>query len=122
MYLLLDSTDIMPYVKYGGYSVGHKKVLGPNSFTTLDGTYHEDVIAKKTIIQVALKPVTTDELTIVVNACEDISSATYFDTKTNAYKTINVIADVSIASVVINADTVLYWGGSDGIIITLEEM
>ena len=37
MTLYLDNNNFTSYVKNRGYTVAYKKVVGPNSFTTLDG-------------------------------------------------------------------------------------
>ena len=121
MNLYLGTTDIAEHIKYGGYSVGYNKILGPNSFTTLDGTYHEDVIAKKVVVVAALVPITSAELSAILVLCDNLTTATYLDTKTNTYVTANVTATVSMASVVINQNNALYWGDSNGLILTLEE-
>ena len=121
MYLNLDTTDIAPYLRDGGYSVFYRDVFGPNSFITLDGKTHEDLVARKAVITAVLTLVTTAELAVIVAACDDVSSVTYFDTKTNDYATVTAKATVSIGTVLITKSTIYYWGGNRGIVITLEE-
>ncbi len=121
MYLTLDAYDIAPYIKANGYSISYKNVVGPNSFTTLDGVYHEDIIAKKAVISAALIPLATSVVSEIAQMCDTMVTATYFDSKTNDYITINAKATMSVATVVINKDSIYYWGGADGIVITIEE-
>jgi len=119
MTLFLDSADFSSYVKKRGYSVTYKKILGPNSFTTLDGTYHEDVIAKKAVVSVPLNPVTAVNLSTLTNAIYKASSATFYDPEVGADVTKSVFATLSTASVVMTKGATQYWG--EELILTLEE-
>jgi len=122
MNLYLDSTDIGSYLKHGGYSVFYKKILGPNSFHTLDGTYHEDIIVRKAVVTANLLPLTSEQLASIMVLCDNISQITYFDTKINAEKTVNATASVSIASVLVTLNSAHYWSDTEGLTLTLEEM
>jgi hypothetical protein len=121
--LLLDSVDYSSYLPKYGYTVAYKKVLGANSCYTLDGTYHEDVLAYKAVITTELKPMTSVQLSAIIEACKNCENATYFDTRTNAIVTKNVIATLSAAAIVLNTSESVIWNQdtSSGIILTIEE-
>lgn len=119
MTLYLDNTDFSTYVKKRGYSVSYKRILGPNSFTTLDGTYHEDVIAKKAIVDVPLNPLTAANLATLTDAVYKATSATFYDSETGVNVTKSVTASLSTASVIMTKGTTQYWG--EELVLTLEE-
>lgn len=122
MTLLIDSVDYSALLPRRGYTVGYKKVLGPNNCTTLDGTYHEDVIARKAVVTVNLLPMTTAQLTALLNACDDCVNATFLDTKTNTTVTRAAIATLSSASIALNRSNAVFWNqNGSGITLTIEE-
>lgn len=123
MTLLIDSVDYSSYIPPRGYTVQYKKILGTNSCYTLDGTYHEDVLAYKAIVQTELLPMTSAQLSAIISACENCDNATYFDTRTNTIVTKKVIATLSQAAIVLNDPQRVIWNQStsSGIILTIEE-
>lgn len=123
MILKIDNNDFSSLVPKRGYQVSYKKVLGSNSCYTLDGTYHEDVLAYKATINIELKPMSPEvlsELTIAVENCEQ---ATYHDTKTDSDVTKKAIVSLSPATLVINSENKIIWSNSEnsGITLTIEE-
>lgn len=123
MTLLINSVDYSSYIPKHGYTVSYKKILGANSCYTLDGTYHEDVLAYKAVITTELMPMTSAQLSAIIAACENCKNATYLDTKTNTIVTKNVTATLSPATIVLNDPQRLIWNQntSSGIILTIEE-
>ena len=119
MTLYLDNTNFSTYVKNRGYTVAYRKVVGPNSFTTLDGKYHEDVIAKKAVVSVPLNPVNSSQLAALTAACYDAKKATFYDTEQGADVTRDVTATLSEVSVLMTKNGTQYWGTE--ILLTLEE-
>ena len=121
--LNVDGVDYKSYMAKHGYTVGYKKILGPNSCTTLDGRTHEDVIAEKAIVNVSLRILNTAEIAVIQNAqSKNYVVVTYFDTKSQADKTVNMKVITSAASLLLE-NSLSYWGsGSTGISLTLEEI
>lgn len=121
--LKLDNVDFSSYIPQRGYTVSYKKVLGSNSVTTLDGKFHEDVLAYKARITTELKPMTSAQLALISNACDAVEKATYYDPKEDALVTKDVIASLSSSSIVMNTSTSTIWNKAlkKGIILTIEE-
>lgn len=122
MTLLIDSVDFSSYLTKRGYTVDYKKVMGANSCYTLDGTYHEDVLARKAVVTAPLLPMTSAKLSAIIKACDSCTNATFLDTKTNTIVTKPVIATLSSASIALNKANALFWNNSgNGISLTIEE-
>lgn len=119
MTLFLDGAEYTDKVKRRGYSVFYKKVLGPNSFTTLDGTFHEDVLAKKSVVSVPLNPMTSEDLAAFTKAVHNVKVARFFDSETGMDITKTVSANLSVATVLMDKNGKKYWG--DELTLTLEE-
>ena len=122
--LLLDGVDYSSYLPRRGYSVSYKDILGANSCYTLDGKYHEDILASKAIINTEILPMTSERLSAIIQACENCKQATYFDTKTNANVVKEVKATISTASLVFNDMGKIFWNNSNqnGVTLTIEEI
>jgi hypothetical protein len=123
MILKIDNKDYSHLVPRRGYKVGYKKVLGPNSCTTIDGTYHEDVLAHKAVINIELLPMTSEQLSELETSVENCELATYHDTKTGADVTKPVIVSLSPATLVVNYENKTVWSDSEtsGVVLTIEE-
>lgn len=121
--LFIDNIDFSSYLPPMGYTVNYKKIVGDNSMTTLDGVYHEDVLAYKAVISTQLKPMTSDKLKSVITACSNCNTATYYDPKTGEVVTKFAIATLSSASVVLNSSSNTIWNNntSSGVLLTIEE-
>lgn len=121
--LLIDSVNYSFLLPRKGYNISHKKVLGSNSCYTLDGKYHEDVLAYKAVIKVDLLPMTSTQLSELVNAVQNCKNATYFDTMTNSVVTREVNATLESASLVFNTSKKAFWSDTNqkGITLTIEE-
>ena len=119
MTLFLDNVDYTTYVKNRGYAVAYRKVVGPNSFTTLDGTTHEDIIAKKAVVSVPLNQMNSTQLAALTAACYNAKRATFFDTESGGNVTKDVSASLSEVSVLMTKNGTKYWGTE--ILLTLEE-
>lgn len=122
MTLLIDGVDFSSYLTKKGYTVEYKKIMGANSCYTLDGTYHEDVLARKALVVAPLLPMKSDQLSTILNACDNCNNATFLDAKTNTNVTKNVIATLSSVSVALNKTNALFWNSSgNSITLTIEE-
>lgn len=119
MTLYLDSVDFSSYVKNRGYTVSYRKITGPNSYTTLDGTYYEDLIAKKAVVKIPLNPMTSAQLSTLTTACYNATKAKYYDTESGQDVTKDVIATLSEVAVLMTKNGTRYWGTE--IMLTLEE-
>ena len=123
MTLRLDGANFSHLVPKRGYKVSYKKILGANSCYTLDGTYHEDVLAYKAVIEIELMPMKPEQLSALIAAVENCNQATYYDTKVGEDVTKNAIVALSPASLVMNSPGKVYWsnGLQNGIVLTIEE-
>lgn len=119
MILYLDNTDFTAYVKNRGYTVEYRKVIGPNSFTTLDGRDHEDIIKLKAVVSVPLNQMNSAKLATITAACHNAKGATFYDTESGTYVTRDVKAMLSEVSVLMTKNGTQYWGKE--ILLTLEE-
>ena len=123
MQLTVNGIDFSELMTKYGYAVGYNEIEGSNTVTTLDGTTHYDILARKAVVTVLLRPLKSASLSSIVTLCaNDQVSVSYFDTKTNAIRTTTMKPALSSANVaLINTDT--YWGGGQsGIVLTLEEL
>ena len=123
MILNIDGKDYSHLVPRRGYQVSYRKILGANSAYTLDGTYHEDVLAFKAIINIELMPMASTQLSELVESVQSCERATYFDTRTNENVTNNVIATLNPARLVLNRTNKMIWNDSadSGIVLVLEQ-
>ncbi len=121
--LSIDSIDYSWLLPKKGYTVTYKKVLGPNSCYTLDGKYHEDILAYKAVVRVDLLPMTANQLATFSTAIRNCKNATFFDTMTNSTVTRAVNATLNSASLVFNTSNKAFWGASNskGVTLTIEE-
>lgn len=112
----LNGTDY--YTLLSGYKVEYKKVLGPNSYVSLDGTIYEDVIARKMVLDVEFRPMTSTELKSLVTVCQnDTLTVIFTDPKTDTQNILTMIPTLSHQSVLFtNADT--WW---DKVTLNLEQ-
>lgn len=123
MILKIDNKDFSNLVPRRGYQVAYKKVLGSNSCYTLDGTYHEDILAYKAVVDIELMPMSPDRLSELIIAVENCEDVTYHDTKTDSDVTKKVTVSLSPAKLVINTEHKVIWSNteSSGISLTIEE-
>ena len=123
MTLFIDNVDFSSYLPPRGYTVSYNKIVGDNSMTTLDGVYHEDVLAYKAVISTQLMPMTSEKLTDIMIACANCSTATYYDPKLGEVVTKFAIATLSPASVVMNNPAGTIWNNNttSGVMLTIEE-
>jgi hypothetical protein len=122
MILKIDGKDYSHLVPRRGYQVAYKKVLGGNSCYTLDGTYHEDVLAYKAIVTIELMPMSPETLAELVVSVENCVNATYHDVKTKTDVTRKALVSLSPAKLVLNSDRQI-WSDSEsgGMTLTIEE-
>lgn len=123
MILKIDNKDYSHLVPRRGYQVAYKKVLGGGSCYTLDGTYHEDILAYKANISIELMPMSPAELSELVLSVENCDEATYHDTKTDTDVTRKVTISLSPATLVMNTIGKVYWSNSPskGMTLSIEE-
>ncbi len=121
--LKIDGIDFSSYLPKHGYSVVYEPVLGANSCYTLDGKYHEDILTYKAIITTQLLPMTAEQLSGLIIACQNCKVVEFFDTKTNGFLTKEAKATLSTATLVFNDYNKQFWNESldNGIVLTIEE-
>jgi hypothetical protein len=124
MNLKIDGIGYSSYLPKRGYSVTYKPILGANSCYTLDGKYHEDILAYKAIITTELLPMKAEQLSDIINACQNCKEVEYFDTKTNGYVIKDAKATLSTATLVFNTSSKQFWNDSlqKGVVLTIEEV
>ena len=124
MQLTINGVDFSEIITKYGYSVDYKKILGSNGRYTLNGTYHEDILAWKAIVEAELRPLKSSVLASVITLCaNEYVTVSYFDTKTNSIRTTEMKPSLSAAKVALINAADTYWnGGGSGITLTLEEL
>lgn len=92
----LNDVDVTSYFTPTGMKVRYVKVKGENGGIYLSGDEEEDVLKWKAIVTLTLMPLTE------VQQADFLSKITvadptlyYFDPRTNAYRTIHYMADVT---------------------------
>lgn len=68
MVLTINGVNILPYVAYGGFSYLLSDIDAPDSGRTMDAKMHRGRVASKVRLDITCKPLTTEEVGIVLNA------------------------------------------------------
>ena len=116
----MNNVDVTSYFVPKGMKVTYKKILGKNGGTYLSGDREEDVLAWKAVVKLTCMPLTeTQQADLVAKATVADPTLYYFDPRTNAYRTIHYMADISETRYRGKGGTgVDYW---TGIVLTAEE-
>ena len=87
-----DCTDLFTPV---GYSVQYKKIMGNNSGYMLDGSYTEDVLAWKTVINLPCMPLKEMSLGSIISSIysKQYADVYFFDPYRNEYRDIVAIVE-----------------------------
>ena len=65
--VVIDGTDITPYIKYQGVQWTRNDIDGPNAGRTLSGLMVRDRVATKIRLDITCRPITSDQLRILLN-------------------------------------------------------
>lgn len=65
--VVIDGTDITPYIKYQGVKWTRNDIDGPNAGRTLSGLMVRDRVATKIRLDITCRPITSDQLRILLN-------------------------------------------------------
>lgn len=65
--VVIDGTDITPYIKYQGVKWTRSDIDGPNAGRTLSGLMVRDRVATKIRLDITCRPITSDQLRILLN-------------------------------------------------------
>ena len=89
----INGTDYTSMFTRYGYTVGYRKVLGPNGGRTLDSTEYEDLVALKAEITLLFMPEKESDLETLLTALygSDYAELYYFDPRAGTYRTVPVI-------------------------------
>ena len=67
MTLMIDGVDMTPYIAYGGFKWSRNDVDAPNTGRSMDALMHRGRVATKIRLDITCRPLTTEELRIVLN-------------------------------------------------------
>ena len=70
MIFTINNVDILPYVAFQGLKMSISDIDGPNAGRTMDGTMIRDRVAQKYRWDVTCRPLTGDELAIMLDLLE----------------------------------------------------
>lgn len=80
MIVKVNGVDLTPYIALGGLKWQRNDVDGPNTGRGLDGNMIRDRVGTKIRLDCTCRPLTSSELSIVLNAIEPVFvQATYTD-------------------------------------------
>lgn len=80
MTLLINGTDILPYVVTNGIKWGRSDLDSPKAGRTLDGIMHRGRIATKIRLDITCRPLTQEQASIVLNLIQpEYVTVTYDD-------------------------------------------
>lgn len=65
--VVIDGTDITPYIEYQGVKWTRSDIDGPNAGRTLSGLMVRDRVATKIRLDITCRPITSDQLRILLN-------------------------------------------------------
>lgn len=71
MIFTIGDIDFLPYIAFQGLTWTKNDLNSNNSGRTLDGIYHRGKIADKVELKVDIRPLTTQDANIVLNAIND---------------------------------------------------
>lgn len=92
----MNGVDVTNYFVPRGMKVTYKKVLGKNGGTYLSGDREEDVLAWKAVVKLICMPLTeAQQADFLAKATVVDPTLYYFDPRTNSYRTIHYMAEVS---------------------------
>lgn len=114
-----DCTDLFTPV---GYGVQYKKIMGNNSGYMLDGSYTEDVLARKAVVVLSCMPLQEADLSALLSNIyqDDYVTVYFFDPQKQAYRTMEAVAGETEAKFRGAGGTgLLFW---TGMIVTLTEV
>lgn len=95
----MNNVTVTSYFVPRGMKVTYQKVLGENGGTMLNGDLVEDVLAWKAKVSIPCMPLTEAQMAdFLTKATADHPTLYYFDPRTNGYRTIHYMADVSEAT------------------------
>ena len=118
----INGIDITSYFTPAGYSVEYKKITGSNSGYMLDGSYTEDVLARKAVVVLPCMPLKEADLSALLSNIyqDDYVTVYFFDPQKQAYRTMEAIAGETEAKFRGAGGTGLsFW---TGMIVTLTEV
>lgn len=113
MVFKVNGVDMTHYIAYGGLKWQRADVDGPNAGRTLDAEMQRDRVAIKIRWDVTCRPVTAEELSVILTAIEpEYVIVEYSDPVTNTVKTGTFYSNNIPASfMMVNRSGVEYWTG-----------
>lgn len=86
--VIINGVNFTDYCVPVGYNVSYKKIRGNSAGYMQDGSYTDDVISTKAIINLKCMPLTESQLQAVVSAISSTYVSAYFyDPSKNEYRT-----------------------------------
>ena len=87
MRLQIGSVNLLPYIAAGGIKWQRNDIDSPDSGRALDGYLYRGRIATKIRLDITCRPLTKDELQIVLNAIKPEYVFAYYDDPMDGYVT-----------------------------------
>ena len=110
----INGIDFSSLFTNTGYTVRYKKILGNNSGYMLDGSYVEDLLARKTVVTMNALPLNEDDLQKLYQILHEEQTVRlyFFDPKTKGYKTIDtLVEETPVKYRGLGGAGVVYWSG-----------
>lgn len=79
------SINFVPYLAQGGIKWQRNDIDAPNAGRALDGFMYRDRITTKIRLDITCRPLTSDELQIVLNAIKAVYVTVYYDDPMDGY-------------------------------------
>ena len=116
----LNNVDRTSYFTPTGMKVNYTKVEGDNGGTFLSGDRTDDILAWKAVVTLTCMPLTeAQQNDLLQKITADNPTLYYFDPRTNAYRTISIMASLEPVMFRGKGGTgVDYW---TGLVLTAEE-
>lgn len=84
----LNGIDMSTYFTRYGYTVAYKSIKGDLAGYMLDGSYTDDVLARKAVVTLICMPQTDAQMSILLQAImQDYVTLEYFDPKISGMRT-----------------------------------
>lgn len=112
MIFKIGSTDILPYIAFGGLQWQREDLDGPNAGRALDGTMQRDRITSKCRWDITCKPLTAQEAATILQLIKpEYITVTYTDPETNSTVTRQMYSNSIPAQYLMRKGNIEYWAG-----------
>ena len=111
MRLVVDSTDMIPYIAFGGLKWQRNDVEAPDAGRNMSGTMERGRVATKIRMDITCRPLTATELSTVLNAIQPETVTVTYDDPMLGYVSKTMYSNNNPASYLIHKSSGDYWTG-----------